>query len=117
MKKIIILLLIFLIFSCALFRTPEEKARIAEEQARIDKEENRLTNCAKQMKIIDANNTKPYEIIDIVALTYTNGYEEYVFDYLKRQACGKGGDALTMPEMQAGFRNTTYTAKVIVWKK
>ncbi len=86
------------------------------EQAQI--EEQRIVDCTKTIKIIEENKiTKPYGILTVIRITERNGYDEYIFDYLKRQACEKGADAIIYPEMESGPRNTSYTAKVIVWSK
>ena len=89
-----------------------------EELARWNKEEQRLVDCTKTLKIVeDKKINKDYDIINIITITERNGNDSYVFDYLKRQACEKGGDALMYPDIQIGWRNTSYTAKVIIWKE
>lgn len=87
-----------------------------EERLQMENEKKRIADCAKNINFVDENSTnKPYKIIDIVVATLQNGQEEYAFNYLKRKACKKKGDALTTPEMQRGPIHTTYTSKIIVW--
>lgn len=73
-------------------------------------------NCLKNMYFVDEKNEKKsFKIIDFLRKTEPNGSDEEVIEYFKTKACEVGGDALTMPDIQVGSRNTTYTCKIIAW--
>jgi len=93
----------------------EEKQWVEEEKQRAE-EEKRMEICIKNINILEEQSVnKPYKIIDIVSITETSGYTQWMLDELKRMACKRKGDALIYPKIDVGPFRTTFTSKVIIW--
>ena len=106
----IFVIIFFSNMGCVRNYSPEEKLQ-------AEKEKKRIEDCVRSINFIDEHSIKKsHRIVDLVVITtWGSGKTEYAFDYLKRTACEKKGDALITPAIQVGPIRTTYISKIISW--